>query len=460
MLIPLTHEQMTVQRLPWITILVMMANVYVFLVTHPQSQREEERLYGVVEDLQELAARNPELAAGEFSSEKAFDEYQGLVASLREINEERLFGQYGFVPSRQEWRDGLSSLFLHGGWMHLLGNMYLLWLCGCCIEDIWGRPVYLVIYLASGLAACLTHAAAFPESEAPLVGASGAIAGLMGAFLVRLHATRIRFFYLLWIHWGTFYAPTWVMLPLWLLSQVFYALMHAEGSPVAFWAHVGGFVFGAMAALFIKLTLLEEAFLAPSIEQKTTLFAQSPKVASAIDLIERGRHRGAIRSLQGALSDNPGDIDALGLAAQAYIALGQNREAAETYAQKVRSHLRRRETDLALDAYEDLLACRQDVSLTSRELLALAPGLVETGQFGDAVTVYSQAIDTAGDDTIKLRASLGLADLYLSDGQDRHALEVLEAASPLAEAWPEWKVKLEERIGVAKARVPIALRPA
>ncbi len=459
MLIPLTHEQMTVQRLPWITILVMMANVYIFLITHPQAQREEERLYSMMEELQEFAERNPGIAEEDFSSEESLAEYQRLVAKLEEGNQGRLFGRYGFVPSRQEWRDGISSLFLHGGWMHLLGNMYLLWLCGCSIEDIWGRPVYAVIYATSGLVACLAHAAAFPESQAPLVGASGAIAGLMGAFLVRLHATRIRFFYTFWIHWGTFYAPAWVMLPLWLVSQLFYAVMYAEGSPVAFWAHVGGFLFGAMAALFIKLTLLEEAFLAPSIEQKTTLFAQSPKVTSALQLIDRGKYREAIRPLQGAIGDNPDDVDALGLAAQAYMAIGNKRDAAEMYAQKVRGHLKRRDRDLAMDAYAELQACGQNISLTSRDCLALAPALVDAGHFGDAEALYTRVIDSQDDTAIKLRASIALADLYQSNQRGKRALEVLEAAAPLADALPEWKMHLQEKTEAAKTLVPAVVRP-
>jgi membrane associated rhomboid family serine protease len=459
MLIPLTHEQMTVQRLPWITILIIIANVYVFLITHPQAQREEERLYGVMEELHEFAARNPGLADEHFSNEESLAEYQGLVARLQEVNQDRLFGRHGFVPSRQEWLDGLSSLFLHGGWMHLLGNMYLLWLCGCCIEDIWGRPVYAVLYATSGLAACLAHAAAFPDSQAPLVGASGAIAGLMGAFLVRLHATRIRFFYMYWIHWGTFYAPAWVMLPLWLLSQFFYAFMYGEGSPVAFWAHVGGFLFGAVAALFIKLTLLEEAFLAPSIEQKTTLFAQSPQVNSALRHIDGGHYQEALRSLQGALGHNPDDVDALDLAARAHLALGNGRAAAETYARKVRSHLKRRERDLAMDAYAELQATGQDVSLAARDLLALAPALIEAGQLGEAMAIYERVIDSPDDPAIRLRASLALADLYLADRQGQRALAVLDAAVPLADTLPEWKEHLEPRIEAAKTLVPAVVRP-
>jgi predicted negative regulator of RcsB-dependent stress response len=342
--------------------------------------------------------------------------------------------------------------------MHLLGNMYLLWLCGCCIEDIWGRPVYAVLYATSGLAACLAHAAAFPESQAPLVGASGAIAGLMGAFLVRLHATRIRFFYMYWIHWGTFYAPAWVMLPLWLLSQCFYAFLHGEASPVAFWAHVGGFLFGAMGALFIKLTLLEAAFLAPSIEQKTTLFAQSPQVTSALHHIEAGRYREALRSLQGALAQNPDDVDALDLAAQAHLALGSERAAAETYARKVRTHLKRREKDLATTAYAELQATGQDVLLAARDLLALAPALVDAGQVGDAMAIYQTVTDSPGDASIRLRASIALADLYLADQQGRRALAVLDAAVPLADTLPEWKPHLEQRLEAAKALVPAVVR--
>ncbi|MGH9461841.1 MAG: rhomboid family intramembrane serine protease [Vicinamibacteria bacterium] len=459
MLIPLTHEQMTVQRLPWITILIMIANVYVFLVTNPQAQREEERLYGVIEELHDFAARNPGIAEEHFSNEESLAEYQTLVARLQEVNQDRLFGRHGFVPSHQEWVDGLSSLFLHGGWMHLLGNMYLLWLCGCCIEDIWGRPVYAVLYATSGLAACLAHAAAFPDSQAPLVGASGAIAGLMGAFLVRLHATRIRFFYMYWIHWGTFYAPAWVMLPLWLSSQFIYAFMHDEASPVAFWAHVGGFLFGAVAALFIKLTLAEEAFLAPSIEQKTTLFAQSPQVSSALHHIEDGRYQEALRSLQGALGHNPDDVDALDLAAQAHLALGSERAAAETYARKVRSHLKRRERDLALDAYAELQATGQHVALAARDLLALAPALVEAGHSGEAEAAYWRVIDSADDDAIKLRACMALVDLYVSDGQGKRALEVLAAAAPLADGLPEWKPRLREKTEAAKTLVPATMRP-
>lgn len=451
MIIPLTHEKMTFQRLPWITILIIAANVYIFLVTHHQAQREEKRLYQVMEELQELAEVQPGIMDEEFSSEEGLGEYKRLVEEFQGINRTRLFGRYGFVPARPEWPDVLSSVFLHGGWMHLLGNMYLLWLCGCSVEDRWGRPVYTAIYLASGLVAVLAHAAAFPESEAPLVGASGAIAGLMGAFLVRLYATRIRFFYLFWIHWGTFHAPAWVMLPLWLLSQLFYAFMNPDGSPVAFWAHVGGFLFGAAAALFIKLTLVEEAFLAPAIDQKTNLFAQNPKVTSALLLMERGKTQDALRPLQLALRDDPYDVDALDLLADAFRAVGRPADAAQACGRKLRAHLKRREKDLAAAAYSDMLECNPDASLPPRDLLAVAAALSESERYHEAETLYRELVDSdAADDLIRLRASLALADIYLADHKGQRALDLLERAAPWAETLPEWEGELQARMNEAK----------
>ena len=454
MLIPLTHEQMSVQRLPWITIGIMMANAFIFLYTHPQTQRDEARLYEVMEELHEFAAANPGMSQEDFANEEDIGKYERLVEKFNETNRSRLFGRYGFVPSRQEWPDVMSSIFLHGGWMHLLGNMYLLWLCGCCLEDLWGRPIYALIYLSSGLVACMAHAAAFPLSEAPLVGASGAIAGLMGAFLVRLYSTRIRFFYMFWIHWGTFYAPAWVMLPLWLMSQFFYAVMYREGSPVAFWAHVGGFVFGAGVALFIKLTLVEEAFLAPAIEQKTTLFAQNPKVTSALHLIDSGKYQEAVRPLLGAIRDNPDDVDALDLLAQSYQSMGKEKDAAQAYARKVRSHLKRRERDLSVGAYFDMVECSRDASLPPRDSLALGPALVEDDRRDEAVKLYQRVIDSVSDPSIKLRASLALADLYVANHQGKRALHVLNAAAPMAETLPEWKLHLEEKLEAARKLVP------
>lgn len=460
MIFPLSHERMTVQRLPWITIGIILLNLIIFLVTWPEARRDQDQLIEVLEAFDELAEQHPGMAQEYFESKEGLEEYKALVARFEEVRTNSLFGEYGFVAARQEWADLLSSLFLHAGWMHLIGNMYLLWLCGCSIEDLWGRPVYIALYLAGGAAAALCHAVAFPASQAPLVGASGAIACLMGAFLIRLHNTRIRFFYFFWwllFRWGTFPAPAWVVLPFWLLSQVFYAIVYSDYSPVAFWAHVGGFVFGAVAAIFIKLTLVEEAFLAPAIEEKTTLFKQHPKVKMAMDCMETGQFPEAIRHLQAALHGNPEDIDALHLLGQCYRAVGKPAEATAAYRRKILFHLKQREKDLATDTYMEMLEASPNVDLTPREVLSIGPALAENGFHSDAVELYRRLLEKDSEPLFRLKASLALADLYLQVDKTHLALEVLTSVAPLAESSPDWKDYLQQKIdAVRRAGAPAA----
>jgi membrane associated rhomboid family serine protease len=142
----------------------------------------------------------------------------------------------------------LSSMFLHGGWMHLIGNMWFLWLFGNNVEDAMTRPRFLVFYLLCGLAAALLQVFADPRSGIPMVGASGAISGVMGAYLVLF--PRVRVFTLLPL--GFFITsvalPAWAMLLYWMFLQFAGGLssIGSEGGGVAFWAHVGGFVAGVV----------------------------------------------------------------------------------------------------------------------------------------------------------------------------------------------------------------------
>jgi tetratricopeptide (TPR) repeat protein len=330
--------------------------------------------------------------------------------------------------------------------MHLIGNMYLLWLCGCSLEDVWGRPLYIVFYLSSGAAAAMAQAWAFPDSPAHLVGASGAIAGLMGAFLIRFYNARIRFFYWYYIRFGTFFAPAWLMLPLWLLSQVFYALLYEDASPVAFWAHIGGFVFGSFIALFVKWTLVEEAFLAPAIEEKTTLFTQHPEVKAALACMEKDHHQESIGHLHAALRANREDVDALQLLAQSQHAIGKSNEAANTLRNKMQIHLRRREKDLAVDTYFEIMKLSPEAGLSAREILSLAPALVQHDQYRDAVLLYHQLVKSNTEPLHKLKASIALADLYTLDRKEQKALEVLQWAMHLAESLPEWRMHIQQRV--------------
>ena len=170
---------------------------------------------------------------------------------------------WGMVPSRitlavrygEESITGpaltlLTSMFLHGGWLHLVGNMWYLWIFGDNIEDRLGRWRYLLFYLASGLVAALLHYALNPASRVPTVGASGAIAGVLGAYLVTFPRARIVTLVPLFPFFQVMALPAVVVLGLWFVMQFFsgfLSLGFGTGGGVAWWAHIGGFAFGLIA---------------------------------------------------------------------------------------------------------------------------------------------------------------------------------------------------------------------
>ena len=140
----------------------------------------------------------------------------------------------------------LSSMFMHGGWLHLLGNMWFLWLFGNNIEDSMTRPRFVVFYLLCGLAAAMAQVIADPSSRVPMVGASGAISGVMGAYLILFPRVKVYTLVPIFIFITSIALPAWVMLLYWFVLQVLGEATRMETGGVAFWAHIGGFVAGIL----------------------------------------------------------------------------------------------------------------------------------------------------------------------------------------------------------------------
>jgi membrane associated rhomboid family serine protease len=160
---------------------------------------------------------------------------------------------YGMVPAALEWNDVLTSMFLHGGWTHVIGNMLSLWIFGDNVEDQLGHGRFLLFYLLCGTLAALTHVWADPFSPVPTIGASGAIAGVMGGYFVLYPQSRIITLLPIFIFIQIVEVPAVVFLGLWFLLQLVSGvgtqLAATTGEAVggiAFWAHIGGFVFGAL----------------------------------------------------------------------------------------------------------------------------------------------------------------------------------------------------------------------
>ena len=155
------------------------------------------------------------------------------------------------------WHTAVTSMFLHGGWFHLLGNMWFLWVFGNNIEDAMGHARFVVFYLVCGLLAAAAQVASGPSSPVPMVGASGAISGVMGAYLVLYPRVRVHTIIFLGIFLTRVTLPAWMMLLYWAFFQVLGSLpaiaSRQTGGGVAFMAHLGGFVAGVvLIKLFAK----------------------------------------------------------------------------------------------------------------------------------------------------------------------------------------------------------------
>jgi hypothetical protein len=171
---------------------------------------------------------------------------------------QKLVQVFGFVPARflhQLWLHPLnlgeaffpifSSMFLHGGWLHIIGNMWFLFIFGDNVEDTLGHRRYLFLYLACGVAACFSQLLAAPDSRLPMIGASGAIAGVMGAYFFLFPRARVLTLVFIILFITVVEIPAYIFLGLWFVMQFFFgALVDAAMGGVAFWAHVGGFLVG------------------------------------------------------------------------------------------------------------------------------------------------------------------------------------------------------------------------
>jgi rhomboid family protein len=161
----------------------------------------------------------------------------------------QFFHNWAILPARitegARFDTLVTSMFLHGGWMHLIGNMLFLWIFGDNLEDEMGHIPFLLFYVVSGIGAGLVHVASAPYSDVPTVGASGAIAGVMGGYLLLYPKAKVDVLLVLIIYFRIFTVPAFVMLGIWLGFQFIGSVgTDSEQGGVAYWAHTGGFAIG------------------------------------------------------------------------------------------------------------------------------------------------------------------------------------------------------------------------
>jgi membrane associated rhomboid family serine protease len=222
-----------------------------------------------------------------------------LEQNLRSLFDRILVFRYGYQSGSGVTFELFTSMFVHDGWLHLIGNMLFLFVAGSALEDRWGRGGFVAFYLAAGVVATLCFDALYSGEPTQLVGASGAIAAVMGAFLVYFSRTQITLFYWVLRYRGTTQAPAYTVLPLWLVLQVLWASLDDNGvTGVAYTAHIGGFVFGAGLALALRRIRRPEA------EDLEAAARALPPVAVAVQLPSRPmtfeeRYRRCVAAIRG-----------------------------------------------------------------------------------------------------------------------------------------------------------------
>jgi membrane associated rhomboid family serine protease len=471
-LLPYQHDRMSVKRLPWVSIAILALNLLAFVLTRSAATEARERAENALDAVYAYWAANPFV-----KTTAAFDErYPKPISNLRKLagstleppesdvlagqqrEFERLmtetiaaadsgpYARWGFVPSHPTIASLFTSQFLHVGWLHLLGNILFLYLSAPFIENIWGRAVFPLFYLAGGAAAAWTQALRFPESTVPLVGASGAIAAVMGAFLVCHWSTRIRFFWawmIISVRWGTFPAPAWLMLPIWLASQFVSASAAGAGPGVAYWAHIGGFVFGAAAAATIKFSGLEARYLRPAIAEAVSVYGDA-RIDRGFELLEAQRAPEAMAEFTAVLKTHPASAEAHDGAFQSALLTNDTAGAARHATAMLEGYLKQQDkTALALQRYEEVSQALPDQILPARLLYAVAAHQERTKNTDAALETCRRLAGQHPEDLFALKGLLLGAKVAAANGRRETTRELLAAARTHKLATGEWTEQIE-----------------
>jgi membrane associated rhomboid family serine protease len=245
--IPLRDANPTKRR-PVVTLALIAANVAVFLLWQPSfgSEAEQQAFYYCHAEIPWEVSHQENLAQGGLGARVALDADLGPGAGADVQPFLRLE-----CPDKNWWLAIFVAMFLHGGWFHLAGNMLFLWVFGNNVEDRLGYVVYPLFYVLGGLAASALQLAFGADSTIPSLGASGAIGGILGAYIVLFPHARVTTLVILILFVTIVEIPAGVVLAVWFVLQLFSGvgqLAADVGGGVAYWAHVGGFAFGALVA--------------------------------------------------------------------------------------------------------------------------------------------------------------------------------------------------------------------
>ena len=382
MFLPIGNEDGYLRRTPWVSFGIIAVCVGMYLWTNAQQGDADVRIHAAATELGSFAAEHPYLELPEDLSGEAVDCFQrqqaqtiaarsslpyqtqgpetadepddaetleleqevmdGLAHALEAALLDTPMHKLGLTPASPTLLGFFTSMFTHAGLFHLLGNLWFFYILGLVLEDTYGHLVFALFYLATGLVAGIVYVLAFSHSTVPLVGASGALAGVMGAYMVRHSHDRIRMLWFLFMRWGTFLAPAWGLLALWFVEQLFMAAVtpQMEGGGIAYLAHVGGFVAGVGGAFLIHAMGWEASTAqAASAAMEVAPSARGP-LSTARQLLLQGEAAGALVAAQEAARHDPHSLAVAEVLWRIHERLGAMDQAHAAALRVLRGHVR------------------------------------------------------------------------------------------------------------------------
>jgi membrane associated rhomboid family serine protease len=456
MLLPVSHEEGKVRRLPLITMGIIALNILFMIFVNPVIETQKDRLltlalkkYRLLSDYMYETKKaliphtdaedlDRKIKAGDYIDRdtETYKEWMKLDLEYQKRVGSTIYHWLGFIPDRfYRLHTYVTSLFVHGGFFygffHLAFNMWFLYLVGCNMEDVWGRRNFLIFYIGAGVLALVVHGLVNLGSRTPTIGASGAVAGVMGAFMIRNYRTSLRVFYSVPPFappfTGTFFLPAWVFFSFWFLLQVLSGLgsiSHAAG--VGYWAHVGGFVGGAGTALFFRFRGIEREHIAPKLEEEI----EAVKIPALMGLAFKERDEGnldkAVKLLKELLLQQPENIDAHRELANIHLALKDDASAAEDFSRVIQLSLRNRQDEVALRTYFEMLFAKLPLQLPAEHLYSMGGVLARNEKLNDSLDIYQSLLKKHPDSQLAPKAILRCAEIFRSMGRYKLAISAYE----------------------------------
>lgn len=469
MFFPLGHDT-RIQRFPYVTVGIIALNVIVFLLTQAsesgQAKRIRHKELDIMQRIEDIDPNYVERRTLEKTIEdprykhlkddsdiqRQLEEYKKdlteekqerireLEKDFENVKNERIAYHWGFVPARWNFISMITYAFLHGGWFHIIGNMLFLWIFGTALEDKWGPYVYTGFYFLGAIAGATLHGIVEGRADIPMIGASGAIFALCGAFMYRFYKTKVLMGWIIWIFFyfrtGKFNVPAWVVMLLYFLDNLASLYLYqGSGQGTAFGAHVGGFLFGLAVAVLVGQLGLEKKYLAPKYDLEGEEHIVPEEYQNALQQIQRGELDAALINLQATLNREKDYLPALSEIFKIYLIKKDQNAAIDMATRVVDGFLKLDEVSFATDTYRRLQKEFSNVSLKPAIQFRIADALVKLGSYHEAAVAYRNLSTNHPGGVMAQKALLACGNILTDKmGEHQNAMNVFKY---LAKTYPQ-----------------------